>query len=74
MAKFIVKYWENEEAREEGLSEIFSANLEILDVAIDQAVRLYSKQDFPCVEVLDENDNCMFHISVDCPQGERFDQ
>jgi hypothetical protein len=72
LAKFIVKYWENEEAREEGLSEIFSANLEILDVAIEQAKRLFFSQDFPCVEVEDEDEKSMFHISVDCPSGERF--
>ena len=54
MANFFVKYWENEEAREEGLSEIFSANIEILGVAIEQAKRLFFSQDFPCVEVEDE--------------------
>jgi hypothetical protein len=55
MEKYIIKYWETEEDREQGNSETYLI-LEDKMSAIAQAERLFYKNNFSCVEVqTDEN-------------------
>ena len=64
-------YWENEEMREIGESSMHTSHPDKSE-AIAEAKKLYFHQDFPAVEVEDENGGCIFHISTEVPEGEAY--
>lgn len=68
---YAVKFWEDEEMRDLGESSLHDVDLP-KEVAIEEAKKIYSKQDYPAVEVEDDNGNVVFHISVDFPKGEYY--
>lgn len=74
--EYTIKYWETEECREEGLSEIASPRPGVdatdKEVMIAEARHLYNKQDFVAVELEDEAGETVFHISTDTPEGEVY--
>jgi hypothetical protein len=70
--EYAVKFWEDEEMRELGESCLHEVGL-TKEVAIEEARKLYSKHDYPAVEVEDDNGNCVFHISTDVPNGENYE-
>jgi hypothetical protein len=69
--EYTIIYWENEEMRDIGESSVYDS-YELLEVAISKAKNLYYKQDFPSVEVEDEDGNTIFHISNEVPEGEEY--
>ncbi len=62
--KYLVKVWETEEDRDIGESFI-AEFFEDKNEAIAYANKLYLKNDFACVEVEDENDETILHLSSD---------
>lgn len=55
MTNYIVKYWETEEDREQGNSEIFATTND-KTTAIEQAEKLFWRNSFACVEVQTETE------------------
>ena len=74
--EYTIKFWETEEDRDEGNSNIHfpSKGVDRSDRSemIAEARRLYDKQDFVSVEVEDEESQAVFHISTEVPQGEEY--
>ena len=69
--EYTIKFWEDDEMRELGESSIHTSK-ENKGEAIEEARRLFNRQDYPAVEVDDEEGNCIFHISFDAPDGEEY--
>lgn len=65
-----LRIWESESDRNMG--EAFTREVEsnTLEGAINEAKNLYYRHDYAAVEVEDENEMCLFHISTDVPDGE----
>lgn len=74
--EYTIKYWETEEDRDQGLSEIASprdgVNPTNKSEMIEEASRLFFKQNFAAVELEDEAGETVFHISSDAPAGEVY--
>ncbi len=75
--KFSITYWETEEDREMGESNNFvvadGTNEDSKEQMISLARRIFLRQDFSAVEVMDdENMDVVFHISTDVPDGETY--
>ena len=56
MKKYTIKFWETEEERENGLSEIYGSDFENLDEAIKEAKKIMKNNNFASIEVLDNNE------------------
>lgn len=69
---YMVIYWADEEMRDMGESSV-EGYYPTLEEALIKAKRLYTKQDFPAVEVA-KDDEVLFHISNDYPDGEKYDR
>ncbi len=52
MKELMIKYWENEELREEGISELYDPNTNNLNEAIAMARKLIDREGFASVEVV----------------------
>lgn len=66
---YIIKYWETEELREQGISDIFG-HYNSLKEAVAMAKKIYKQQSFPAIEVQNNKETkTFFHISVDEPDG-----
>lgn len=72
IGEFTIKYWETEEDREEGMSEIFAESYTDISKAKSAAKDLFHRQGFAAVEVEDEKGESKFHISDDEPSGESY--
>lgn len=74
--EYTIKYWETEEDRNEGLSEISFPRPGVdrtdKEAMIAEARRLYDKQDFVAVELEDKAGQAVFYISADTPAGEVY--
>jgi hypothetical protein len=74
--EYTIKFWETEEDRDEGNSNIHIPRADVnrsdRSEMIAEARRLYDKQDFVSVEVEDEESQAVFHISTEVPQGEEY--
>ena len=69
MKNFNVDYWYDENARDLGESDTHDS-FDNVDDAIVEAKRIYFNNDFPVVEVRDNQiEKTYFHISVDVPEG-----
>lgn len=53
MAKYIIKVWETEDDREQGLSDIIESNLSDIQKAIERARKLVKSQNYNALEVQD---------------------
>ena len=63
MKKYSIKVWETEQDRDTGesfIAEIITNKQE----AIEKAEKMYYKQDFSAIEVIDENDAVILHLST----------
>lgn len=63
MKKYLIKVWETEQDRDTGesfIAEIITNKQE----AIEKAEKMYYKQDFSAIEVIDENDAVILHLST----------
>jgi len=58
MKKYIIKYWETEQDREQGNSETYLI-LEDKFSALAHAEKLFYKNSFACVEVYTDNETCL---------------
>ena len=52
MKDLMIKYWENEEMREAGLSELYAPTANTLPEIIFEAKRLVDRENFASVEVV----------------------
>lgn len=64
---FQIEYWETEEDRNQGFGEIYlDFSNDLKNKSIDEAIaytrKMYFKTDFRCVELLDANDQVIYHI------------
>ena len=72
---YTIEYWETEDDRDEGYGQMYMLSEEeqvSKEKAIQRARNLFSKQNFSAVEVLDEINSAVFHISTDNPKGESY--
>lgn len=63
--KYIIKIWETEEEREEGLSDIISSNIADLKTAIQDAKKLKEEQNYASVEVQNSNQTKTYYYIDD---------
>jgi hypothetical protein len=54
--EYTIQYWYDEEAREDGLSELIHETFEDKIVAIDTAEQIFRGEGYACVEVISNND------------------
>ena len=72
MAKnYIIKIWETESEREQGLSEIIKVGIDKLEIAIEQARKISKDNEYACVEVQDSKQKKSY-ITID-EKGEKID-
>lgn len=63
--KYIIKIWETEEEREEGLSDIISSNIADLKTAIQDAKKIKEEQNYASVEVQNSNQTKTYYYIDD---------
>lgn len=72
MAKnYIIKIWETESEREQGLSEIIKVGIDKLEIAIEQARKISKDNEYACIEVQDSKQKKSY-ITID-EKGEKID-
>ena len=72
MAKnYIIKIWETESEREQGLSEIIKVGIDKLEIAIEQARKISKDNEYACIEVQDSKQKNSY-LTID-EKGEKID-
>lgn len=72
MAKnYIIKIWETESEREQGLSEIIKVGIDKLEIAIEEARRISEDNGYACIEVQDSKQKKSY-LTID-EKGEKID-
>ena len=72
MAKnYIIKIWETESEREQGLSEIIKVGIDKLEIAIEQARKISEDNEYACIEVQDSKQKKSY-LTID-EKGEKID-
>ena len=72
MAKnYIIKIWETESEREQGLSEIIKVGIDKLEIAIEEARRISEDNEYACIEVQDSKQKKSY-LTID-KKGEKID-
>lgn len=72
MAKnYIIKIWETESEREQGLSEIIKVGIDKLEIAIEEARRISEDNEYACIEVQDSKQKKSY-LTID-EKGEKID-
>lgn len=71
MRSYIIKIWETESEREQGLSEIIEVGIDKLEIAIEQARKIGEDNDYACIEVQDSKQKKSY-FTID-EKGERID-
>ena len=61
MAKYIIKIWETEDEREQGLSDIIESNLSDIKKAIETANKLIKSQNYNALEVQDTKQTVTYY-------------
>lgn len=69
MGRYIIKIWETEDDREQGLSDIIETNLSDIQVAIKRAKDLNAKQNYNSMEVQDTKQKITYYSHT--PDGEQ---
>jgi len=69
---YIIKYWETEEMRDMGISEIFSIEKD-LNETINKVNKLFNDENFSCIEIENENGDTLYHLSNDNIKGEFYE-
>ena len=68
---YIIKIWETESEREQGLSEIIQVGIDKLDIAIEQAKKISQDNEYACIEVQDSKQKKSY-LTID-EKGEKID-
>ena len=68
---YIIKIWETESEREQGLSEIIKVGIDKLEMAIEQARKISENNEYACIEVQDSKQKKSY-ITID-EKGEKID-
>lgn len=72
MAKnYIIKIWETESEREQGLSEIIEVGIDKLEIAIEKARKISEDNEYACIEVQDSKQKKSY-LTID-EKGEKID-
>ena len=72
MAKnYIIKIWETESEREQGLSEIIEVGIDKLEIAIEKARKISEDSKYACIEVQDSKQKKSY-LTID-EKGEKID-
>ena len=72
MAKnYIIKIWETESEREQGLSEIIKVGIDKLEIAIEEARKISENNEYACIEVQDSKQKKSY-LTID-EKGEKID-
>lgn len=72
MAKnYIIKIWETESDREQGLSEIIEVGINKLEIAIEKARKISEDNEYACIEVQDSKQKKSY-LTID-EKGEKID-
>ena len=72
MAKnYIIKIWETESEREQGLSEIIEVGIDKLEIAMEKARRISEDNEYACIEVQDSKQKKSY-LTID-KKGEEID-
>ena len=72
MAKnYIIKIWETESEREQGLSEIIKVGIDKLEIAIEEARKISEDNEYACIEVQDSKQKKSY-LTID-EKGEKID-
>lgn len=71
MRSYIIKTWETEDEREQGLSEIIEVGFDKLENAIEQARKIGEDNNYACIEVQDSKQNKSY-CTIDA-NGEKID-
>lgn len=61
MPRYIIKVWETEDDREQGLSDIIETNLSNIQLAIKNAKELNAKQNYNAMEVQDTKQKITYY-------------
>ena len=62
MKEFLIKIWDSEEDREQGISDIIETGITELSEAIKRAKRIFENESFSCVEVQDQDETETFFM------------
>ncbi|MGN1299605.1 MAG: hypothetical protein ACI4UE_06470 [Candidatus Scatovivens sp.] len=68
---YIIKIWETESEREQGLSEIIKVGIDKLEIAIEEARRISEDNEYACIEVQDSKQKKSY-LTID-EKGEKID-
>lgn len=68
----MIKYYETEEDRDDGESQVFFGMATNTEDMIGEAKRLYRREGYEAVEVIDSNDNSVIVFDSDNPNGESY--
>ena len=72
MAKnYIIKIWETESEREQGLSEIIKVGIDKLEIAIEEAKKISQDNEYACIEVQDSKQKKSY-LTID-EKGQKID-
>lgn len=63
MRSYIIKIWENEDLREQGISDIIESDIPKLEIAIDKARDIQEKNGYACIEVQDKNERMSYYTN-----------
>ena len=69
MAKYIIKIWETEDNREQGLSDIIETDLTDIQATIERAKKINEEQNYIAMEVQDTNKKITYYSYT--PEGEK---
>jgi len=68
---YIIKIWETESEREQGLSEIIKVGIDKLEMAIEQAKKISQDNEYACIEVQDSKQKKSY-LTID-EKGQKID-
>lgn len=61
MRNYIIKVWETEDEREQGLSDILEVGIEKIDIAIEKAKEIKDNNNYACIEVQDSKEQNTYY-------------
>lgn len=70
MAKYIIKIWETEDEREQGLSDIIESNLSDIQETIEKARKIMYSESYNALEVQDTKQRVTYYSYT--PEGEKI--
>lgn len=71
--EYLIKMWEDEQCREHGISTYHLETYAKKEEAIMDAKRLFYRENYAAVEVVNEFEDLIYLIANDVPEGEYGD-